>query len=328
MIGTVALACSVFSLEPIPTLDPSQLKTIVANTYVAAMTQTSSAGPATDTPVPASTYPPNDTSEPTLTVPASPTPIPVTVPGDPDVSCIPANPPQTGTVVEVVDGDTIKVLLDQDGQTYSLRYIGIDTPENTTQVEYFGAEASARNSELVYGKNVTLIKDVSETDRFGRLLRYVFVGTTFINYELVNQGYATALFYSPDTACAPLFDQAEANARARSLGMWSVQITQPTQPSAAGSLTILAVNKSDEYVDIQNAGSTPVSLSGWTLLSERGNQSCALDGTIQPGEVLRIWSGTGQSGFSCGYESPIWNNSETDPAVLLNPQGQEIDRYP
>jgi len=124
-------------------------------------------------------------------------------------SCIPNNPPQTGIVVDIVDGDTIKMLLDADGKTYSVRYIGMDTPEDTSQVEYFGPEATARNSELVYGKPVTLIKDVSETDRYGRLLHYVISDDAFVNYELVAQGYANTTSYPPDIACIPTFQRAE-----------------------------------------------------------------------------------------------------------------------
>lgn len=136
-------------------------------------------------------------------------------------SCIPDNPPQTGTVLQVVDGDTIKVLLDQDGQTYSVRYIGMDTPEDTSQSEPFGTEASAKNAELVYGKTVTLIRDVSETDRYGRLLRYVIEDGIFVNYELVAQGYANTASYPPDVSCIPLFQQAEQQASASKLGLWA-----------------------------------------------------------------------------------------------------------
>jgi micrococcal nuclease len=140
-------------------------------------------------------------------------------------------------VVDVIDGDTIKVLLDVDGQTYSVRYIGMDTPENTSQIEYFGLEATAKNSELVYGKTVTLIKDVSETDRYGRLLRYVIAENIFVNYELVAQGYANTASYPPDIACIPTFQTAEGQASALKLGLWGVPPTQaillplPTAPS-------------------------------------------------------------------------------------------------
>ncbi len=85
----------------------------------------------------------------------------------------------------------------------------MNTPEDTSQVEYFGPEATAKNTELVAGKAVTLIKDVSETDQYGRLLRYVIVDDLFVNYELVSLGYANTASYPPDTACIPAFQAAE-----------------------------------------------------------------------------------------------------------------------
>ena len=165
------------------------------------------------------------------------TQIPTTGQTAPGAACIPDNPPQTGKVVDVVDGDTIEVRLDQDGRTSTVRYIGIDTPESTTQVEPFGVEASAKNKELVDGKIVTLIKDVSETDQYDRLLRYVIVDNLFINYELVAQGYANTASYPPDIACIPTFREAEQQARASNLGLWNASPTLaavPTQAPAGG----------------------------------------------------------------------------------------------
>jgi hypothetical protein len=82
-------------------------------------------------------------------------------------------------------------------------------------------------------------------------------------------------------------------------------------------------------VDIQNVGGQAQDLAGWHLLSEKGSQDCPLGGVIQPGEVLRIWakaSDAGQGGFNCGFGSNIWNNSESDPAVLYDATGREVDR--
>ena len=247
----------------------------------------------------------------------------------PVLDCVPSNQEQIGKVVDVVDGDTIKVLLDD--KTYTVRYIGIDTPESTTQVEYYGEEASAKNKELVSGKEVVLIKDVSEADRYGRLLRYVFVGDQFINYELVHQGYAMAVTDHPDVSCVNLFKSAQSYARFNHLGLWvatqEVAITQ-TVESSEYDVEIVAVNKVAEYVDIKNIGSSPVSLNGWRLVSEKGNQSCHLGGVIQPGEILRIWAGNpDQSGYKCGISGTVWNNDESDPAVLYDEYGREVSRY-
>ncbi|MBP9503434.1 MAG: lamin tail domain-containing protein [Candidatus Promineofilum sp.] len=90
------------------------------------------------------------------------------------------------------------------------------------------------------------------------------------------------------------------------------------------------MNKKAEYVDIQNNGGSEVNLSGWILRSEKGNQDCALGGVIGPGQVLRIWamaSDAGEGGYNCGFGTNIWNNSESDPAVLIDPSGAEVSRW-
>jgi endonuclease YncB( thermonuclease family) len=102
-------------------------------------------------------------------------PAPVAQPSDPQ----PGANAVTALVLRVVDGDTIEVQLN--GQATKVRYIGMNTPETVAPgrpVECYGPEASAANKALVAGQTVTLEKDVSETDQYGRLLRYVWVGPT------------------------------------------------------------------------------------------------------------------------------------------------------
>jgi hypothetical protein len=91
-------------------------------------------------------------------------------------------------------------------------------------------------------------------------------------------------------------------------------------------VVIVTVNKQAEYVDIRNDGGAAQDLAGWHLLSERGSQDCPLGGVIQPGETLRIWAMAGEGGFSCRFDTNIWNNSESDPAVLYDATGREVDR--
>jgi hypothetical protein len=89
------------------------------------------------------------------------------------------------------------------------------------------------------------------------------------------------------------------------------------------------VNKPAEYVEIQNFSQIPVNLRGWRLVSETGNQSCNLRGTLDPNEVLRIWSRRGNPGFDCRLgNNDIWIDNAADPAVLYNPQGEEVSRFP
>ena len=101
-----------------------------------------------------------------------------------------------------------------------MRYIGIDTPEMYPAVEAFGIEAWQANRELVEGKQVRLEKDVSETDKYGRLLRYVWVDGTLVNAELVKQGLAHAKDYPPDTRYREHLEQLEAEAKGAGRGMW------------------------------------------------------------------------------------------------------------
>ena len=98
--------------------------------------------------------------------------------------------------------------------------------------------------------------------------------------------------------------------------------------TSVSSVEIIAVNKPAEYVEIQNFSQTPVNLRGWRLVSETGNQSCNLRGTLAPNAVLRIWARRGNPGFDCQFPNDIWRDNQADPAVLYNPQGEEVSRFP
>lgn len=105
--------------------------------------------------------------------------------------------------------------------------------------------------------------------------------------------------------------------------------TEEMSPVSSGSIIITVVNKDEEYIDIKNISGGAIDLSGWRLLSEKGNQNCNLDGVIQPNDTLRIWAPADkadQGGFNCGFDGNIWNNSKTDPAVIYDPNGVEIFR--
>jgi micrococcal nuclease len=82
------------------------------------------------------------------------------------------------------------------GVTYDVRPLGIDTPESVdpgSPIECFGAEASAAVKALLLGERVTLVKDTEESDQYGKLLRYVYVGQEMADAHLVANGYPHAL---------------------------------------------------------------------------------------------------------------------------------------
>ena len=135
-----------------------------------------------------------------------------------DFPCLPQNTERfQAEVIRVVDGDTIDI--EHNGKQYTVRYIGIDAPE-TSPKEYFATEATQRNIELVEGQTITLVKDISNTDQYARLLRYVLIDDILINELLVNEGYALSATFPPDIACAALLEDAQESARMNNKGIW------------------------------------------------------------------------------------------------------------
>ena len=153
----------------------------------------------------------------------SPNPTPIVIPTPTSLpkltgTPIPSPVSETFKVTRVVDGDTIEI---EGGE--KVRYIGIDTPETVDPrkpVQCFGVEASKKNKELVEGKTVRLEKDITEKDKYDRLLRYIWVGEVLINLELVKQGFAVSYSYPPDIKYQNEFLAAEKEAREAKRGLW------------------------------------------------------------------------------------------------------------
>jgi micrococcal nuclease len=126
-----------------------------------------------------------------------------------------------GTVVRVVDGDTIHVRID--AHVEKVRYIGVNTPEvhhPRKGEEPGGREAAEVNRRLIEGKTVRLELDVRERDRYGRLLAYVWVGDVMINAELVRLGYAQVMTVPPNVRYQQLFLKLQREAREAGRGLW------------------------------------------------------------------------------------------------------------
>lgn len=126
--------------------------------------------------------------------------------------CVEVNE-DTVLVVKVIDGDTIEI---EGG--YRVRYIGIDAPEKD---EPYYWEASETNRRLVEGKRVRLERDAEDRDKYGRLLRYVWVDDVMVNAELVRLGCAYSHPYPPNLKYQDYLLEMEEQARERRLGIWS-----------------------------------------------------------------------------------------------------------
>lgn len=121
------------------------------------------------------------------------------------------------TVQRIVDGDTIVVTIQ--GAQETVRYVGIDTPERG-QPGYRAATEANRN--LVGGRTVTLQRDRTDRDAFGRLLRYIFLEDgTLVNGRMIADGWAMPVEYRPDTSRAAEFIDYARQAATQQRGFWS-----------------------------------------------------------------------------------------------------------
>ena len=131
--------------------------------------------------------------------------------------------PTVGIVERVVDGDTIVLASGE-----RIRYLLVDTPENTTEVECYGPEATEYNRMLVEGQTVELTYDAECLDDFGRLLAYVSVNGREVNSLMVERGYACVLYIPPNGSDRyDEFDDLEFRARSGDFGLWGACETNP-----------------------------------------------------------------------------------------------------
>lgn len=99
-------------------------------------------------------------------------------------------------------------------------------PEETTALI---SRVSDGDTVVVYGERVKLVFDQGKTDRYDRLLAYVYVDDLFVNAEIVRRGYARASEVEPNTRYADLFEKLEAEARELKVGMWILPEPEPTE---------------------------------------------------------------------------------------------------
>lgn len=124
----------------------------------------------------------------------------------------------------IIDGDTITVTVQS--QTVTVRLLGIDTPEKLggpRPAECFGAEASEFAEQLLpVGSSVGLARDIESRDQYGRLLAWVHRDDgVLVNLAMVESGHASALFFAPNDALEPLFEQAAWTSRREQRGFWA-----------------------------------------------------------------------------------------------------------
>jgi micrococcal nuclease len=140
---------------------------------------------------------------------------------------------KTFPVSKVVDGDTFWV----DNGTekgLKIRLIGIDAPETKRsfkkEIDYYGKEAQAYLTKLFTNKKVRLVSDVNPLDQYGRTLSYVYLEDgTFVNAELLKNGYAVLMTIPPNVAFADYFAKMQGEAREKKKGLWNEKARNNSQ---------------------------------------------------------------------------------------------------
>jgi endonuclease YncB( thermonuclease family) len=271
-------------------------------------------------------------------------PTPTLPPDYDDLECIPRNTARVvGRTVAVIDGRTIEVEL-EDEKVVVVQYLGVAT---IVKGQPLYEQSLEINKGLVLDKPVTLVEDTSRPEiTDGLLLRYVFVGDSFINRELISGGYAVpdgdgsclehfinmnmAAFESDagfagsdeeiygdpffDTPPVGYFDQdTSASDQVRIVEIFSNGITGAQEP--------------DEYVEIQNQGAAAIQLKDWMLSDESGHSFIFPEFMLQPGKRCRIYTNEDHPewcGFSFENSQAIWGNSG-DCATLKDRQARIVD---
>lgn len=247
-------------------------------------------------------------------------------------ACGPPSPGADASVVEVIDGDTLVVLAG--GAREVVRLIGINAPERG---ECGADPATDRLAGLVSGAQVTLVRDVSDRDQFGRLLRYVRIGADDVGERLVREGLAVARRYPPDVDAAETYEAAEEAAREAGLGLWA------EDPCGTGEAALRiadvhanapgddAANPNGEWVEVVNRSGEAVSLEGWGIGDEssRHRYTFPPGASLAPGGTVQVLSGCGEDvpgTFHWCADGPVWNNGG-DTAFLTDSVGALVDTF-
>lgn len=236
--------------------------------------------------------------------------------------------------VSVVDGDTFR--LDNDE---TVRLIGINTPESG---QPYYQEATNVLRDLVLDKVVRLERDISERDRYGRLLAYVYVGDVLVNRELVVKGLAKAYPFEPDTSKQDVFSDAEIIAQKQGVGMWTPAapaVSAAAETESTVNVVVSAFNydspgndnetMTEEYFVLTNKGSEPVDLSGYRASDAANHEYRFPDFTLAAGASVKVRTGNGTNTATdlyWGSDGAVWNNSG-DTLYLHNSAGNIVLTY-
>ncbi len=218
-------------------------------------------------------------------------------------------------VTKVLDGDTIEI---ETGET--VRLLGINAPEDN---EHYYKAAKYYLSELVQNKSVKLEAVSEDKDRYGRLLRYVFVGGTFVNLGMVKEGYATVYILDPEDKYYLEFKKAEKGAKDSMLGIWNVS-------SFNVCINITEFHYTgEEYVKLHNNCSYSIRMDKWEVKDEGTHIYVFKSFVFNPNSSFILFTGSGKDTVDKLYwnsKTSIWNN-DGDILFLRDDKGNLVLSY-
>ena len=220
-------------------------------------------------------------------------------------------------IIRVIDGDTVEI---EGGGI--IRYVGMDAPETVDprkSVECFGLEASKKNKELVEGKIARLEKDVTDRDKYNRLLRYVRVDDVLINLELVERGFAYSYSYPPDVKYQDRFVKAQREAKEAGRGLWgscpaakSVK-TEDSATSNMKHLITIKTNFGEIKLETYDADA-PKTVANFIALAGKGFYDGLTFHRVIRGFMIQGGDPNGTGAGGPGYQFEDELNPETESA--------------
>lgn len=218
-------------------------------------------------------------------------------------------------VTKTIDGDTIEI---ETGE--KVRLLGINAPEEN---EYYFKEAKERLVKLVERKSAKLEAGSEDKDRYGRLLRYVFIGDTLVNLQLVKEGYATVYIISPDEKYYLEFKKAEKEAKESKLGLWSIS-------GFSECINITEFHYTgEEYVKFRNNCGYTIKMDGWEIKDEATHIYVFKVFVLNPNSNFTLFTGFGSNTVNKLYwnsKTTIWNN-DGDTLFLRDDKGNLVLSY-
>jgi micrococcal nuclease len=250
---------------------------------------------------------------------------------------------KTFNVTKVFDGDTIVI---ETGD--KVRLLGIISAEHG---EYYYQEAKDRLAQLVAGKQVKLESGPEDKDRYGRLLRYVFVDDVFVNQQLLKEGYAIVYFLNPDEKYYLEFKEAEKEGKEKKLGLWTDSDAKVNSDERFGSgvktgssvqvcISIVEFNydavgndnenMNGEYVTFQNNCDDAVKMDGWIVKDEATNVYTFKGFSLGGNSKVTLYTGSGNDAADKVYwdkkRYAVWNN-DGDTLFLRDDKGNLVLSY-